>query len=129
MSQATLSMRVFAIYLFGTAATLILAPNMLLRILGLATTEEPWIRLAGMLVFFLSYYYWRAASANSRQFYEWTVFGRLAVVPPFFVAYVLMGWLPPIMLMFAAIDVIGGLWTRAAMKNSDFLSTTSATAR
>ena len=52
------------------------------------------------------------------QHNEWTVFGRLAIVPPFFIAYVLMGWLPAIMLMFAAIDVIGALWTRAALKST-----------
>jgi hypothetical protein len=46
---------VFAIYLFGTAATLIFVPILRLKILGLATTEEHWIRLVGMLVFFLGY--------------------------------------------------------------------------
>ncbi len=127
MNNVALSIRVFAIYLFGTAATLIFAPNLLLKILGIAVTEEHWIRLVGMLVFFIGYYYWRASAVDARQFFEWTVFGRLALVSPFFIGFVLMGWMPPIMLSFAVIDVLGGLWTRAALKNTDSFGSAGAT--
>jgi hypothetical protein len=63
---------------------------------------------------------------DARQFFEWTVIARLALVPILFVGFALMGCLPLIMLSFAAIDALGGLWTCAALKNTDTFNSAAA---
>ncbi len=46
----------------------------------------------------------------------WTVHGRLAV-PAFFVAFVLLGYTPPILILFGLIDAAAALWTAASLRS------------
>ena len=73
MNKAALSVRVFGIYLIVLGAWLLLAPNVLLRLFGMAATDEVWIRVVGMLVGFLGTYYVRAAAARFTPFFAWTI--------------------------------------------------------
>ena len=49
------------------------------------------------------------------NFYRWTVWSRLAVTPVYLL-FILFGVAPPVVLLFAAVDLLGGLWTGLALK-------------
>ncbi len=66
MSGPARSIFVYAIYVFGLGATLLLVPNVPLPIFGLPEATEVWIRVAGMTVIFLSIFYFVAARYEYR---------------------------------------------------------------
>jgi len=61
MTGASRSLFVFGIYLVALGVLLLLSPNLLLRTLGVPVTNEIWIRVNGMFVICLAYYYIQAA--------------------------------------------------------------------
>src|SRR5437660_5907429 len=61
MSQAAKTLFVFGIYLCGLGLLLLLVPNLLLRVFRAPPTHEVWIRLNGMFVLCLSFFYVKAA--------------------------------------------------------------------
>jgi len=48
-------------------------------------------------------------------FFRWTVWGRSIVVVAF-VAFVALGMAPPVLILFAAIDAGGALWTALTLR-------------
>jgi uncharacterized membrane protein len=87
-------------------------PNALLAIFGFPATTEVWIRLAGMLVFLVGYYYIRT-SLNEKEmisFYRWTVHARSSVII-FFIIFVAFGLVKPILILFGVIDLLAAIWT------------------
>ncbi len=117
MSHGALSIRVFGICLLLLALALLIRPNALLGLFGVPATDEVWIRIAGMLVGFLGAYHWRAARADLRPFFAWTVPVRPSV-PAFSGAFVALGWAPPALLLFTAADAAGAAWTWATLRRS-----------
>src|SRR5205823_2822523 len=73
MSQAAKSLFVFGIYLCGLGLILLLVPNLLLQVFGVSPTNEVWIRINGMFVLCLSFYYVQAARNRLTIFIRWTV--------------------------------------------------------
>jgi len=117
MSRPARTMFVFGIYLAVLGTTLVAVPNLLLGVFGIPSTQEVWIRVVGMLVFFLAYYYVLAA----RQ--EWTAFARASVLPRmmvivFFSAFVLAGFVSPRLLLFAVVDFAAAAWTHLALRET-----------
>ncbi len=115
MSKAAKSLLLFGVYLFGLAAVLIVAPNRLLTLFGMPPTTEVFVRIVGMLVLFLGYYYVQAARHELVPFFRASVHGRAAVLP-FFVAFVLLEYAPPSLLAFGAVDACGAAWTAWALR-------------
>lgn len=115
MSKSAVSIRVFAAYLLVLGLALVVAPNLLLALFGFPETSEVWIRIVGVLVLVLGYYYLRASRQDMPGFYRWTVHARLAV-PLFFAAFVLLGFAPAVLLLFAAADAAAALWTAACLR-------------
>ena len=115
MSGAAKSLFVFAVYLFVLGLCLLLVPNVLLRAFGAPPTDEVWIRLNGMFVLCLSFYYTRAARGGLTSFIRWTVWAR-AVVILFFTAFVLWASAPKALLLFGLIDLLAAGWTWLALK-------------
>ena len=112
MSKAALSMFVFGIYVIVLGVILMVIPNVLLAIFGLPATTEVWIRVMGMLVIILGYYYIRA-SKNEKEmisFYRWSVHARSSVII-FFIIFVLFGLVKPILILFGVVDLAGAIWT------------------
>jgi hypothetical protein len=117
MSPAARSVLVFSIYLDVLGLVLIVAPNLLLSLFRIAETNEVWIRVVGMLVLILGYYYWTAARHELTAMLRATVVGRTAVLV-FFVAYAVAGLGPATLVLFGVIDVLGAAWTGAALRAS-----------
>ncbi len=115
MSRAAKSLFVFGVYLCGLGLLLLLAPNLLLRVFGVPPTGEVWIRINGMFVLCLSFYYVLAARGGLTSFIRWTVWARAAVIV-YFAAFVLLVSAPMPLLLFGLIDLLSAVWTWLALK-------------
>jgi len=124
MNAASRSLFVFGIYLGALGLLLVLSPNLLLRTLGAPVTGEIWIRVNGMFVICLAYYYIQAARHGVTAFIRWTVWGRAAVIV-YFVAFVLLGNAPKPLLLFGVIDFLSAIWTFMALQKEDGRLTSS----
>jgi len=118
MSRAAKSLIVFGIYLCGLGLILLLVPNLLLQLFGAPTTSEVWIRINGMFVLCLSFYYVQAARNELAIFIRWTVWTRVAVII-YFVAFVLLVSAPKALLLFGLIDLLSALWTWLALRKDE----------
>lgn len=118
MSQAAKSLFVFGIYLCGLGLILLLVPNLMLQFFGATTTNEVWIRINGMFVLCLSFYYVQAARKELTIFIRWTVWTRVAVIL-FFTAFVLLVSAPKALLLFGLIDLSAAIWTWLALKKEE----------
>jgi len=115
MNAAAKSLFAFGIYLVGLGLFLLLLPNLLLRTFGAPQTNEIWIRVNGMFMICLAYYYIQAARHGVTSFIRWTVWAR-AVVILYFVAFVLLGGAPKPLLLFGVIDLLSATWTFVALQ-------------
>jgi uncharacterized membrane protein len=116
MSKSARSLFVFSIYLFVLGIVLLVIPNVLLNLLALPETNEVWIRVVGMLVFILGFYYFQAAKSEIKKFFQWTVYGRTAVLI-FFIVFVILDYTPPILILFGFIDAVAALWTQLSLRS------------
>ena len=115
MSRAAKSLFVFGIYLCGLGLALLLVPNLLLRVFRTPLTYEVWIRIDGMFILCLSFFYLQAARHELTVFIRWTVWARIAVI--FFLGtFVLLLSAPKPLLLFGLIDLLSAIWTLLALK-------------
>lgn len=114
-SRSAVSVFVFGIYLVLIGGVFILIPNTLLSLVNLPTTQEVWIRLAGMLLVILAFYYLMAARTETKAFFEWTIYARMGSVV-ILLGFVLTGLISPIALLFWLGDLAGALWTWSALR-------------
>jgi hypothetical protein len=110
MSRAAKSLFAFGVYLLVLGLLLLLAPNLLLKVFGVPPTNEVWIRINGMFVLCLSFYYVLAARSELTAFIRWTVWARVAVIFCFS-AFVLLASAPKVLLLFGLIDLLSATWT------------------
>jgi len=87
MTYAAKTIFGFGCYLLALGVSLLLFPNAVLAVFGIAPTNEVWIRVVGMLVLFLGSYYGLAAAVNLHQFFHWTIPLRASVIV-FFAVFV-----------------------------------------
>ena len=118
MSQAAKSLFVFGIYLCGLGLILLFVPNLILKVFGAPPTNEVWIRINGMFVLCLSFFYVQAARNELTSFIRWTVWARMAVII-FFAAFVLFVSAPKALLLFGLIDLLSAIWTWFALTKSE----------
>lgn len=115
MSGAAKSLFVFGIYLCGLGVILLLFPNLLLRFFGAPQTNEVWIRINGMFIICLAFYYVQAARHGLTSFFRWTVWARVAVIF-YLTAFVILLGAPKALLLFGLVDVLFAAWTLMALK-------------
>jgi hypothetical protein len=115
MSNAAKSLFVFGVYLCGLGLLLLVVPNLLLPIFGAPPTNEVWIRINGMFMLCLSFYYIQAARYGLAMFIRWTVWARVAVII-YFAAFVLLIAAPKALLWFGLVDLLAAMWTWFALK-------------
>jgi hypothetical protein len=116
MSKSAQSLFVFSIYLFILGLILLVIPNVLLNLFSLPETNEVWIRVVGMLVLLLGFYDFQASKNGMIKFFQWSVYAR-AVVPIFFIVFVLLDFAPPILILFGVIDAVAALWTHLSLRS------------
>jgi len=117
MSYGAKTVFVFGIYLVVLGITLIALPNLLLNAFGFPATSEVWIRVVGMLVLILAFYYTQAARKELTVFFQWTVYARASVIV-FFLAFVVLGLAKAALILFGVVDLAGAIWTGLALRSS-----------
>ena len=117
MTPAALSLAVYGVYLLANGLGLAIAPSLLLSLLGLPPTEEPWIRVLGLVAGEVGFYFLFAARKDISSFFPATVFAR-GVAALVFLALVALKLGPLQLLLFAAVDAITAIWTHLAIKRA-----------
>ena len=117
MSNSARSVFVFGLYVAVLGIMLIVAPNFLLRTISRTSTTEVWIRVVGLLLLYLGFYYTQAARKEMTDFFRWTVYLRSTVIV-FFAAFVLLGFANPPLIMFGVVDLLGAIWTGLALRSA-----------
>ena len=110
LRHAAISLTVFGAYLLVLSVTLMTVPNALLAVFGISPTQEPWIRIVGLLAGLIGFLYVRYAPHADRAFCKLTVQARASVVL-FFLAFVLFTSAPWQLLLFGMLDLAGAGWT------------------
>lgn len=117
MSSVAISLLVFGIYLAINGLACAFIPNTLLGMFGQPPTIEPWIRNAGVLMMVIGYFYIHASLVNLRRFYMWTVNARLGTFV-LFILFIVLGWAPATLGLFAAFDLLGAIWTYLTFRSA-----------
>lgn len=116
MNSPELSLKVFAGYLFAVGGLLMAVPNVFLSLFWLPpASPDTWLRVLGLVVFVLAYYYFQAAQHHLRPMMEASVRGRL-FASLVFLGLVLLGLGPAQLLLFGLVDLVCALWTRQGLK-------------
>jgi len=117
MSKSSLSVFVFGLYLAVLGIVLLVAPNLLLGMFFMPSTAEVWIRVVGVLVLYISFYYIQTARKGMTDFFKLTVYTRSSLII-FFAAFVLLGLASPPLILFGVMDLLGAIWTGLALRSS-----------
>ncbi len=117
MSPAARSILLFGIYIVIIGLLLVSVPNVLTATFSFPETQEPWIRVLGIVVTVLGLYYVQAGRNNIVAFFEWTVWGRGLVLLGL-VGLVVFGLAGPMLIVFGVIDALGATWTALALRTS-----------
>lgn len=118
MSRAAKSLLVFGIYILILSLLLIIAPNLFLGLFGFPLTEEVWLRVAGVLLFYLAIYDIQAARAELTPFFRWSIYTRGSAIFVF-IAFVLLGFSRPMLIIFGVPDFLSAIWTALALKSEE----------
>jgi hypothetical protein len=113
--KARLPMLLFGVYVIALGSVLVVAPNFLLLLFGFPETREVWIRVAAVLACALGFYYLKSIRENVIAMARWSVPARLFAAVSFG-TFVLLGWAPPQLLIFAVIDFVFSVWTALALR-------------
>jgi hypothetical protein len=105
----------FGFYLYATGLILLIAPNFLLTTFQMPATEEVWIRVVGVLVTAIGFYYYQIGSKQIAAMYPLTVVARIFVFVCF-VVFVLLKFVSPMLIVFGVVDLLGAAWTWMALK-------------
>ena len=80
MSKSARSVFVFGLYCAVLGIILIAVPNFLLKAISRPSTTEVWIRLVGMFLIYLGFYYTQTARKEVTSFFRLTVYTRSTVI-------------------------------------------------
>jgi hypothetical protein len=114
VSPAAVSLAVYGVYLLVNGVGLAVSPVLLLALLGLPPTEEPWIRVLGLVAGEIGFYFLFAARKELSTFFPATVYGR-GVAALVFLILVISKLGPMQLLLFAAVDLLTAIWTHFAI--------------
>ncbi len=116
MSRSALSVLVFGLYLSILALGFLIFPDTVLSLFGLLPTSEVWVRVVGMLLLGLSYYYIQMARLEFKPFFRFSAQAR-ALVIVFFIVFYLLDYTKVGLLIIGAIDFLAALWTALALRS------------
>jgi len=115
MGQAARSVFWFGVYLAVAGTGLVFAPRLVLAPVGIPAPQEVWIRVVGILALCLAVYYVVAARSTATAVMRATVPVRVGVTFAFG-DLVALSLAPAGLLVFAAIDLAGAVWTALALR-------------
>ncbi|MDD3446402.1 MAG: hypothetical protein PHS60_13380 [Zavarzinia sp.] len=115
MTAAARSMQWFSIYILAAGLPMVLAPGVILEVMGFPPEGTDWIRFLGVVVLIVGYYYFNLARAGITAFFCWSVQMRILIVPVF-AAVIFSFGMKPIYMFFVVPDFLGALWTWAMLR-------------
>ena len=115
MSKSAVSVYAVGWILVLTGTGFLIVPDLVLSLLGIPFTDEVWIRILGMMVLFIGYYYVVAARKELKEFFEATILVRL-VCFSCLVILIVTKIAYPVLIIFGIIDLIGATWTALALR-------------
>lgn len=116
MKKTLKTIKVFGIYSMIMGIVLLVFPDVVLPIVGIAKPVDAWTRMLGFVLICSSYYYIRSAFAGNIEFAKWTIHTRFAA-PIVVIILIVSGFAPKTFLPFGIIDGLGGLWTFIVLPN------------
>lgn len=117
MRDPVLSLRVWSFYVLGIGAGLLLVPNLIFDLFGIANTSEVWIRVAGLVAVALGIVYFSAAREGVMNVVRSSIPARAAAVLSFVALWATGG--PWQLLLFGVIDLTGLAWTWNALRTTE----------
>jgi hypothetical protein len=117
MSPPARTLVAFALYMTAVGAILVVSPNTLLALVRLPSTSEIWIRVLGMFMIIVSYYYYRTAVSEATAFFRATVYGRIAMAL-FLTGLAVAGMAGPVLVLFGLAELAGAAATALALRSS-----------
>jgi hypothetical protein len=117
MSSAAKTMVAFGVYMALVGAILAAYPNALLGLLGLPPTEEVWLRILGLFMVIVAYYYYVGARSEATAFFRATVAGR-AVMAIFLAFLGLSGAAGTVLVLFGGAELLGAVATGMALRSA-----------
>ena len=115
MTRSAQSVFYFGLYITFLGVLLNFFPNTLLGLVNVPATSEVWIRLAGMLLLFMGFFYVQAGHYNLVSFFRWTLVTR-GIAFFFVLGFWLGGFVSWVILVFWLGDFAGLLWTWSALR-------------
>jgi hypothetical protein len=116
MSRAARSLLIYGVYIFLLSLLLICVPNLFLSLFGFPATREVWLRVAGLLLFYLAIYDIQSARTELTAFLGWSVCTRGSAVFVLTV-FLLLGFAGPMLILFGAVDFLAAIWTALALRS------------
>ena len=116
MSRAAKSLFIFGLYLCVLGPCVLLFPNFLLRVFRAPPTSEVWIRLNGMFIICLAFFYLQSARHGLTLFIRWTIPARVAVIF-YLTAFIIFLNAPKALLLFGLVDLLSAIWTYLALRS------------
>jgi hypothetical protein len=117
MSKSAVSVIVFGFYYLASGLSYLVMPDLTLSLLGFPVEGTLYLRLAGIVMGIVGYFYIQTARQELVPFFRLTVHVRIA-------AFVLFGVLvalslaQPLLAFFGVIDLIGAIWTWSMLRKS-----------
>lgn len=118
MDRVNKSIFIFGIYSMIMGGVLLFFPKLILPLVNLPITGEPWFNLLGFVLLCSSYYYIRSAFSLNRKFAVYTVHTRL-LAPLVLLYLILTGKAEWHFISFGLIDGFGGMWTWYELKHDN----------
>jgi len=116
LSPSDRSIFFFAFWVLACAVGLLGFPSLMFKFLGVSPPETITPRMFGLVLVFLSYYYFRISlRGDMKPFYRFTVHTRLSVLP-ITAVLALFAVVPWPVVAFCTIDAVGALWTFLALR-------------
>ncbi|HEX2779212.1 MAG TPA: hypothetical protein VHM30_06925 [Gemmatimonadaceae bacterium] len=115
MSAAARSLFVFGLYAVLAGLGLILVPATVLGLLGFPPTADGWVRVVGVLAVCVGAYHVVAARNELQPYLRASVPVRIGFAAGL-AALVGTGRMPRALLLLAAVDLLGALWTAFALR-------------
>ncbi len=113
-SQAAFSTLCWGLYMFVNGTSMMLYPSHTLEMMGMATTVDIWIRMAGLLALVLGFYYVQMGRYYFAPFYSWKMIGHAAGILIMTLFY-LLGLAPATIFLLCLTDALAALWTAWGM--------------
>ncbi|MBN2159428.1 MAG: hypothetical protein JW807_08530 [Spirochaetes bacterium] len=116
MTRAGKSIFYFGFWVLACGVSLMFFPEFCLNIAGIDLNDYITVRLFGMVLIYLSIYYFVAGQhPEFRPLYLTTVFTRSSALV-LVIGFVLLGMAKPIVIGFVVVDALGALWTGLALR-------------